>query len=152
MYLVRGNIYRKRALKLKIRHRTAVRYPMFVGWHNLEMLADPPKDHHRHNVTVRPFRRNLEFYCMLCVPPPLMFAHQSSAFGGNAPRLGRPSLEKAMIQYTTMSFVRFSQAAEYNVADSIMRGRLWVLAESGRLCANGGVLVPLSCKLRGNVL
>lgn len=46
----------------------------------------------------------------------------------------------------------FIQAAEHGVSDSIISARFWALAESGRLCANEGVLVLLLSELRANVL
>lgn len=107
LYLMRGAPHRTRALELENRHRTAVRNPIFEGWHSLEMFAVPQKDQHLHNVSVPVFWRSIEASRMLCVPSPLMFAYFLRTFGGSTPRFGLLLLKIAMTDFTIMLFYVF---------------------------------------------
>lgn len=44
MNLMRGETHRTRTLEHEIRQRMSVRYPIFLGWHNLKLFAFPTKE------------------------------------------------------------------------------------------------------------
>lgn len=54
-YHMRGETQNSSALKFVSRQKTAVRSPIFVGCHNLEMFATSSKDCCRHHVSVPDF-------------------------------------------------------------------------------------------------
>lgn len=152
MYLLRGGTHQTRGLELEIRHRTSVRIPTLVGWCNLEMFAVSPKDCHRHCATVPAFWQSLKTHRILCVPLPSMFVYYYNTFADNALKVGHLLLEKAVREFSVMTFVRFTQAAEYGVVDLFMPAHLQALTAGDLICANEGFLVPLSSKMRASVL
>lgn len=89
---------------------------------------------------------------MLCVLLPPMFAYHFGTFGDKDQRFGHLLLAKALIGFTIMAFVCFVQVAENNIADLFMMGRFWSLTDDGHLRANEKVAVPLSSKLKANIL
>lgn len=109
---MRGGTHRTWALEIEIRHRTAERKPIFVGWRNLEMFPVTSKDRHRHYDTVPAFWQSFTAHCMLYLPSPSIIVYYSSAFGYSAPWFGLLLLEKTMAKLTIVSFVRLIQAAE----------------------------------------
>lgn len=51
-----------------------------------------------------------------------------------------------------MSYACFIQAVEYDVTDLFIPARLWALTDDGHLRANEGYLIPLTRKMRADVL
>lgn len=119
MYLMCGQTYRTKTLKSGISQTTAERSAILVGWHNLEMLAVPPKDRHRHYISVPSFLQYCVARGIFRVLSPPIFAYFSSAFGGRAKRLGYLLLESAMAEFTIMSSICFMPPAEHNAAKFI---------------------------------
>lgn len=74
-----------------------MRCPIFVGLHNLEMVAVSPKNCYRHYVSVPQFWRNWEAPCIMCVPSSSMFAYYFNIFGDSTKRFDYQLLETAMI-------------------------------------------------------
>lgn len=55
MYLMRGRTHRARSMEFVTRHWTAMRKPVFVKWHSLEVPAVPTMDRHQYYVSVPVF-------------------------------------------------------------------------------------------------
>lgn len=94
-----------RVLKLGISKITAVRDPIFDGWHKLEMFAVTANSQHLHYTTVPGFWRNLDVHRMLCLRLSSMVAYHTSTFGDEALRLGQLLFETTMNEFTIVFFV-----------------------------------------------
>lgn len=112
MHLVRSDPLQTQALNFESRHRSAVRKPIFVEWHNSEIFAVLSKECHRPYVLVPTFSQTLKSHRMFCALLPPMSAYSSSASSDYAPWFGDLLLETVMAEITTMSFGSFFQAAK----------------------------------------
>lgn len=152
LYLMHGGTHKTRASKFEIRQRTAVRNPVFVGWHNLEMFAVPPRDLSRYYVAVTGFWRDWEAHRMLCVPSPPVFAYYSGVLGDGGHCFGHLLRATAITEFTITSFVCFIRAAEFGATDLFLPPRLRAMIDEGRVSASDGVLIPLSLGMRDKIL
>lgn len=89
---------------------------------------------------------------MLCVMSPPMIARYFSVVGDSAQQSSFSLHKTAITELKILSFVRLIKAAEYATINELCFAHARALTEDKRFCANKGVLIPLKCKIRGNIL
>lgn len=102
-------------------------------------------------MSVFAFWQNWEPNCLLRVLLYILFAYYSHAFGDHAHQTDYCLLEAVITQLTIMSFACPTQPAEYSGAGSFLQAGHWALTIDGFFYANGGVPVPLLCKITANL-
>lgn len=109
MYLLHGGTNRPRAIKTKVRQRTAVRNLVFGVRYHSKVLAALLTDHILYRITVVMILPNKRPLCVLWVPTPPMIAYYPNAFGDFAHWFGYSLLKAANMNLSFLSLFSFIQ-------------------------------------------
>lgn len=118
----------------------------------MKLLAVPPREEHHYYVQVMPLRQKFETHCKLFVPNPKTFAYYSGAFCNEEQSFCRLLCKTAIIAFTVLSFVYFTQAEKFGVTDYFLPSQYCASQNEGHLCADEEVLFLLSFKMNANIL